>query len=853
MAKVDQIRTKAAEFFQKGDYAKAVLEYKKVLELEPGNASVYNFIGDAFVKLNNIDEAVTNYMEAAKGYGNDALYNNAIAVCKKILRSRKDDPEIYKMLGDLYIQQGLINEAITNLLEYSERKIKEGKPDLAFPVYHQIVELNPQNLAIRSKLADMYLSQKRVPEAIEEFTKLAQAYRENGRMIEAEAIDAKVRSMKGETAAPSAVAPAPAPEIRPQQVIDELTHHANPEIQLEVPPQREKPAMDIPTLSIQREPEKPAAPEPPKQDWATNVELGDLLVEIGSTQEALDQYHTAANGYLGDGNISKSIAIYKKIAELQPLELRSRQKLVEISLQANQPEAMVDAYLGLAECLYRRELKEQAAAVYQKVLEIDPVNETALESLSLLLPEMPEGAMDTPSFQAQPEPKAPPQPIAPPAAPAPSISIQPPSISIKPPSINIQSPVPETAPAASASFDFSSIQPAISPQMEPAAPETPSWQMPVQEPGTGLSDQGFMHSQPSEEQEEEHSHLTSEPHGGQPAQDDNVHWGREMVEGGRQSRVKFSVADDDQSQTPQAQEEYLSLNDILAEFKEGVYQSIKQEDFQGHYDLGIAYKEMGLVQEAIAEFQISSKGDKERLKSFEMLGICFMERGEYKFAIRQMERGLATPGFEEEAYMGLRYNLAQSYESVGEIDNAIKAYEEIYSADVSFKDVAQKLQQLKPAAAAPDPKPAPAQPVKAPLPAPPPPRPAAQPVPQPTQAPLQAQPASLPPRPAVPPAMPRPAPAAPQPQFQPPSPPAPLPAAPPRPSIAQPQPQMHAPTAAAPAPRPAPPQPAAPAYAPQPPARPQEEMPSAEMDTSPKPKPIPSKLKKPEKQRISYV
>lgn len=764
MAKVDQIRAKAAEFFQKGDYAKAVLEYKKVLELEPGNASVYNFIGDAYVKLNNIDEAVSNYLEATKGYGNDALYNNAIAVCKKILRSKKDDPEIYKMLGDLYIQQGLINEAITNLLEYSERKIKEGRPDLAFPVYHQIVELNPQNLAIRSKLADMYLSQKRVPEAIEEFTKLAQAYRENGRMIEAEAIDAKVRSMKGEKAAPTAVAPAPAPEIRPQQMIDELIQHAKPEIQLEVPPQREKPAREIPSLSIQKEPEKPAAAAPPKQDWATNMELGDLLVEIGSTQEALDQYHTAANGYLSDGNLNKSIVIYKKIAELQPLELRSRQKLVEISLQANQPEAMVDAYLGLAECLYRRELKEQAAAVYQKVLEIDQVNETALESLSLLLPEMPEGSMmDMPGI----------------VQPVPSISIQP-------------------------------LEP------KPAPAEPPSWQMPAQEPEPASAGQSFLPGQPAAEQREEHSHLTAQPQGGQPQDDSSVHWGREMVEGGRQSRVKFSVADDEQSQAPQAQEEYLSLNDILAEFKEGIYQSIKQEDFQGHYDLGIAYKEMGLIQEAIAEFQISSKGEKERLKSFEMLGICFMERGEYKFAIRQMERGLATPGYEEEAYMGLRYNLAQSYENVGEIDNAVKAYEEIYSVDVSFKDVTQKLQQLKPA--------------RAPVPAPPPPRPTV----------AQPQAAQPPLRPTVaPPVMARPA----QPATQ--------PAAPRRPNIASPQPQYQQPSA--PVLRPAMPPPAAPAYAPQPPARAQEEVSMPEMDSSPKPKPIPSKLKKPEKQRISYV
>lgn len=832
MAKVDQIRTKAAEFFQKGDYAKAVVEYKKVLELEPGNASVYNFIGDAFVKLNNIDEAVSNYMEAAKGYGNDALFNNAIAVCKKILRIKKDDPEIYKMLGDLYIQQGLINEAITNLLEYAERKIKEGKPELAFPVYHQIVELNPQNLAIRSKLADMYLSQKRVPEAIEEFTKLAASYRENGRMIEAEAIEAKVRSMKGESAAPAApqFAPPPPPEVKPELVIEELTQ-AKPELKTEVTIQAPAPA--VPPISIQKEAEKPAMPEPPKQDWATNVELGDLLVEIGSTQEALDQYHTAANGYLNDGNIEKSISIYKKIAELQPLELRSRQKLVEIALQTNQPQAMVDAYLGLAECLYRRELKEQAAAVYQKVLEIDPVNETALESLSLLLPEMPEGSMEMPGIHVQPEP----QPV--PAAPA-------------MPSITIEPPAPEPASAApSGGFDFSSFQP--TPAAEPALAAMPSWETPVPSGEPDPAEAGSFIHRHQEPAEEEHSHLVS-PQQPEAGAEDNVHWGRGIVEGGRQSRVKFSVADDEQAAAPGgAQEEYLSLNDILAEFKEGVYQSIKQEDFQGHYDLGIAYKEMGLVQEAIAEFQLASKGEKERLKAFEMLGICFIERGEYKFAIRQLERGLATPGYDEEAYLGLRYNLAQCYENIGEPDNALKAYEEIYAVDVSFKDVAQKIQQLKPSEPQPQAPPIPARPaVQAPVAAAP--QVVTQAAPQ---APMMQRPGApaaaavprsqpLPPRPAVN----QPAAAQSMPQSaQQPAMPRPVPPRPAMPQpVAQPQPQFQQPVTQAPRPAmpPAAPRMAAEESAMQAPAAP-------EMESMPKPKPIPSKLKKPEKQRISYV
>lgn len=742
MAKVDQIRAKAAEYFQKGDFAKAVSEYKKVLDLEPGNASTYNFIGDAYVKLSNVGEAVSSYLEAVRGYSNDALYNNAIAVCKKILRVNKEDPEVYKTLGDLYIQQGLVNEAITNLLEYAERKIKQGKADEAFPIYHQIVELNPQNLAVRSKLAEMYLTQKKIPEAIEEFSQLAKTYRDQGRTIEAESLEAKVRVMKGESAPAQA---ASAAEAKPDSIIEELSQHRS-----------EVSAESAPELVIDKEPEPPQEEDAAKQDWATNIELGDLLVEIGSTQEALDQYHTAANGYMNDGNVEKSVEVYKKIANLQPLELRSRQKLVEIALQNDQSEALIEAYLGLAECLHRRELREQAAAVYQKVLEIDPVNENALESLSLLLPEMPEGAFEMPGMEIHQESAAPPEAV-------PDISfIQP-----EAPRFEEQPQAPE--PAA---WQPESLQ-AEAPQAEPEAAQPESYSH---------------HAEPQPEEPQFHG-QPDEP----PASDD-VHWGREIVEGGRQSRVKFSVADEEPATAPGAQEEFLSLQDILAEFKEGVYQSINQEDFQGHYDLGIAYKEMGLVEEAIAEFQIASKGEKERLKSFEMLGICFLDRGEPKFAVKQLERGLSTPGYSDEDYIGLRYSLAQAYELTGEIPSAIKTLEDIYTTDVNFRDVGQRLQTLRASlvdAAPPRPTPPPSRPapqaVQQPPARPAPQPPAAKPIPQ---APQIQRPAAPPPRPVM-------QPAAPAPQYQP--------------------------------------------------------TPEPEAEVAPKPKPIPSKLKKPEKQRISYV
>ncbi len=743
MAKVDQIKAKAAEYFQKGDYAKAVNEYKKVLDLEPGNASTYNFIGDAYVKLSNIREAVVNYLEAVKGYSTDALYNNAIAVCKKILRINKEDPEVYKTLGDLYIQQGLMNEAITNLLEYAERKIKQGKSDEAFPIYHQIVELNPQNLAVRSKLAEMYLAQKKISEAINEFTLLAKSYRDQGRVIEAESLETRIRGMKGDAEPAQA---APQPEIRPDAVLGEL-------IQQRADAAPAKPS--APELVIDKEPEPAKSDEAVKQDWATNIELGDLLVEIGSTQEALDQYHTAANGYMSDGNEEKAVEVYKKIASLQPLELRSRQKLVEIALQSNRPEDLIEAYLGLAECLHRRELREQAAAVYQKVLEIDPVNENALESLSLLLPEMPEGTFEMPGMEIHQGAES--------SAPGVGGTMQRPE-----------------APPESISW----------PASQPGQAETkaPSWEQPAATEPEYSPSESYMHqadTQTLEPQYEESGDISQQ-------EEDKVHWGREIVEGGRQSRVKFSIADEEPT-APAAQEEFLSLQDILAEFKEGVYQSINQEDFQGHYDLGIAYKEMGLAEEAIAEFQIASKGERERLKAFEMLGLCFLDRGEPKFAIKQLERGLATPGYSDEDYIGLRYNLGSAYEQVGEIENSIKTYEEIYATDVNFKDVGQRLQYLrsilKPAAPVSQPRPRAVPPAAA--------RP-------PVQAPIS-----------------RPAPQIQRPQVQ-------------RPGQPSPQRPM--------------PQPVA-----QPPSYQAPAEPPGDADAAPKPKPIPSKLKKPEKQRISYV
>jgi tetratricopeptide (TPR) repeat protein len=138
-----------------------------------------------------------------------------------------------------------------------------------------------------------------------------------------------------------------------------------------------------------------------------------------------------------------------------------------------------------------------------------------------------------------------------------------------------------------------------------------------------------------------------------------------------------------------------SLVRIFEEFKKGVDQQLGKEDYDTRYNLGIAYKEMGLVDEAISEFQLAAKDDSRMLECASMLGLCFMEKGMPKLAVKWFEKGLATPGRLEEEYHGLRYDLALAHESAGETDAALRVFMELYSLDASFRDVATRVRDLR--------------------------------------------------------------------------------------------------------------------------------------------------------------
>ena len=78
-----------------------------------------------------------------------------------------------------------------------------------------------------------------------------------------------------------------------------------------------------------------------------------------------------------------------------------------------------------------------------------------------------------------------------------------------------------------------------------------------------------------------------------------------------------------------------------------------------------------------------------------MLGLCFIEKGMPKLAIKWYQKGLETPGYSEEEYQGLRYDLAEAHESSGESDRALEIFQEVYGVNANYRNVAKKIKELQ--------------------------------------------------------------------------------------------------------------------------------------------------------------
>jgi tetratricopeptide (TPR) repeat protein len=144
------------------------------------------------------------------------------------------------------------------------------------------------------------------------------------------------------------------------------------------------------------------------------------------------------------------------------------------------------------------------------------------------------------------------------------------------------------------------------------------------------------------------------------------------------------------------------LKEVFDEFRADLGEmGAEDEDLETHYNLGIAFREMGLLEEAISEFQKVAKAN-EHGKAFRyamqcctLLGLAFMEKGQPSIAAIWYERALRTPGVDAESSLALRYDLGVAQESANDLDAALKSFSQVYAVNIDYRDVADRITALQ--------------------------------------------------------------------------------------------------------------------------------------------------------------
>ncbi len=141
---------------------------------------------------------------------------------------------------------------------------------------------------------------------------------------------------------------------------------------------------------------------------------------------------------------------------------------------------------------------------------------------------------------------------------------------------------------------------------------------------------------------------------------------------------------------------------MFDEFKEDVEETQGEpEDPDTHYNLGVAFKEMGLMDEAIGELQKVCHAIEhghpfgQVMQAYTWLAHCFVEKGVPQAAVKWYEKALKVPNADEESKLAVYYELGNAHEAAGDKKAALASFMEVYGTNIDYRDVAERIKALK--------------------------------------------------------------------------------------------------------------------------------------------------------------
>lgn len=182
-----KVLSAAEKYVQQGKLQNAITEYEKILKNDAKDLTVTNTVGDLYARLGDNDKATDCFKNVGDAYASQGFTVKAIAMYKKISKLKPSLENLLK-LAELYTQQGLFNDARAQYLQVAEEFLKAGELDNAVRIFQKILEMDPENTAMRVRLAEVYVRLGKKKEAWEIFTAAAESMRSRGSLTGAEEV-----------------------------------------------------------------------------------------------------------------------------------------------------------------------------------------------------------------------------------------------------------------------------------------------------------------------------------------------------------------------------------------------------------------------------------------------------------------------------------------------------------------------------------------------------------------------------------------------------------------------------------------------------------------------------------------
>jgi len=652
---LDKLKEAARKFEQREEwrraidvYLQAIREAEEAGEEGTQDPGLYNRVGDLQLKAGDMLAALRAYEQAAELYAEQGFFNNAIALCGKILRVNPSRTATYLRLAQLHARKNFVGEAKKNLVEYLARMNGVGQVEEAFAALKLFADHFSANPDIRLMLVELLRASSRNEEAREQLEKLAGELEARGDTTLARQTRERLQAIEG--ASPSGAAgisndlvfldtgdtPIGGPDLEtvppeglegtadtlllePEQLgadsldigvssqdplVFEETLRGGGDFDLHSAAQEAEAIEPLMEPEPQIEAPIPAAEEPPMFDLEApepaSAEAGadPLLLQLNEALAAADFASRVEPGATLRDRAHHLLNLGDRSGGIRGLEEALRQ----LEDESRWEEA-------LAVCADLVRLEPSAIPRYQKQVELAyyagrrPLLVAAYVDLADAL--MRAGAIE---HAAQVYHRV----------------------------------LDHDENNQAARSALALLEPAASEAGGPAVPA------------------------------EEFVDLGSLILGEESPRDTRMRVGRNAP-----------IEDEDKA-----------FQEALADFKRGIEDNLDAEDFQAHYDLGIAFKEMGLVDEAIAEFQKALRSSEGRLRTSEQLGIAFFEQGQFGIAEAVLRRAVnGLPGGEDDK-IGLLYWLGRSLESQGRGREALPLYEQALAVDIRFLDVRERAKRL---------------------------------------------------------------------------------------------------------------------------------------------------------------